>query len=228
MKKTPPTSLSGSHRHTYEAIFRHPAAHNLSWRDVHALLRHLAQVVEEPNGNLKVTRHGQVLILRPPRTKDVAEISELVELRHFLARSDQPVPEVNAPETHGLVVIDHQQARIYRTELHGSVPERILPFQPADDFRRARDQEKRDQHRFFEPVAAALKNVRQILVFGSGKGSSSEMGQFTSWLEHHHPEIAARIVGSLVVDEHHLTEAQLLAKAREFYASLPEAAIAAR
>jgi len=31
--------------------------------------------------------------------------------------------------------------------------------------------------------------------------------------------LARRIIGSLVMDEHHLTDAQLLAKAREFYAN---------
>ncbi len=29
-----PAHLNGHHRHTYEAIFRHPAAHNLEWHDV--------------------------------------------------------------------------------------------------------------------------------------------------------------------------------------------------
>jgi hypothetical protein len=35
----------------------------------------------------------------------------------------------------------------------------------------------------------------------------------------HHPELAKRIIGSVVVDEHHLTVDQLLEKAREFYAN---------
>jgi hypothetical protein len=45
------------------------------------------------------------------------------------------------------------------------------------------------------------------------------MDQFIAWLKLHHPEPASRIIGSLVVDEHHLTENQLLATAREFYAN---------
>jgi hypothetical protein len=44
------------------------------------------------------------------------------------------------------------------------------------------------------------------------------MDQFIAWLKLHHADVANRIIGSLVVDEHHLTENQLLAKAREFYA----------
>jgi hypothetical protein len=45
------------------------------------------------------------------------------------------------------------------------------------------------------------------------------MDQFVAWLKLHHPELAKRIIGSLVVDEPHLIDGQLLAKAREFYAN---------
>ena len=45
------------------------------------------------------------------------------------------------------------------------------------------------------------------------------------WLRHRHPEVAKRILGSLVVDEHHLTDAQLVAKAREIYAAAPADAL---
>jgi hypothetical protein len=36
-------------------------------------------------------------------------------------------------------------------------------------------------------------------------------------LKKHHHEIAKRVVGAIAVDEHHLTEDQLLAKARELF-----------
>jgi len=36
-------------------------------------------------------------------------------------------------------------------------------------------------------------------------------------LKLNHQDIAKRVVGSMVVDEHHLTEDQLLAKAREMF-----------
>jgi len=43
------------------------------------------------------------------------------------------------------------------------------------------------------------------------------MEQLIGHLKHHHADVAKRIVGSVAVDEHHLTEGQLLARAREFY-----------
>lgn len=80
--------LTGAHRTTLKAIFQHPAAHNLHWRDVRALLAAVAEVEVELNCNLKVARGQQTLILRPARpNKDVAQIDELMEIRHFLDRS---------------------------------------------------------------------------------------------------------------------------------------------
>ena len=226
MNSTAP--LTGSHLRTYNTIFQHPVSHNLDWRNVRALFDHLAEVVEQPNGNLKVTRNGQSMVLHTPRTKDVAEVEELMELRHFIQRSETPQADTPAGESHWLVVIDHHEARIYRSEMNGAVPERILPHEPTDYFRHAhnskdfsRGREKPDPNSFFEPVAAALKGASKILVFGSGKGTSSEMEQFVGWLGHTHKEIAARIAGTLVVDDHHLSEAQLLSRAREFYSAVP-------
>jgi hypothetical protein len=125
------------------------------------------------------------------------------------------------------VVIDHREARIYRSFQHGSVPQQFLPRAPDEYFRHAhhskqftRGEEKPDPNSYFEPMVAALNGAGKILIFGTGTGMSSEMDQFVAWIKNRRPEIAARIVGSLVVDENHLTEDQLLAKAREFYANL--------
>ena len=129
------------------------------------------------------------------------------------------------PPLRSLVVIDHWEASVYRSERPGAQPRQIKPHQPDEYFRHAhhsrdfaRGQEKPDPNSFFAPIAVALKDVDQILLMGPGKGSASEMEQLAGWLAHHHPELSRRIVGSIVVDEHHLTEAQMLAKARDFFA----------
>jgi len=224
---TPIPSLNGSDQRTYNAIFQHPLAHNLQWHDVHALLRHFATVTEEPNGNLKALRHGETLVLRQPRTKDVAESDELMALRHFLERSEAAAAGP-AAEEHWLLVIDHHAARIFRTVLRGTSPERIHPHKPEDFFRHeqnsqnlSRGKEKPDPNSFFEPVARALEAAGPVLIFGTGTGHSSEMDQFAAWVKIHHPGLAARIIGTQVIDEQHLTEPQLLAHARTFYAAQP-------
>jgi hypothetical protein len=220
----PKSSLTGPHLRTYNTIFQHPLTHNLEWRAVHSMLANLCEVVEEPNGNLRVTRNGQVLVLHPSRSKDVSEADEVMALRHFLEKSEAAPSEAAQAESHWLLVIDHHEARIYRSEMDGAVPSRIMPHEPTDFFRHAhnskdfaRGREKPDPNSFFEPVAKELQGAGQILIFGSGTGKSSEMEQFVAWLKNHHPELAKRVIGSETIDEHHLTDAQLLAKARESY-----------
>jgi hypothetical protein len=171
------STLTGSHLRTYTTLFQHPASHNLQWHDVYALFRHLAQVVEEPNGNLKVTRNGQTLVLHPARTKDVGDTEELLALRHFLQKSETTPPVANTGEAHWLLVIDHHEARIFRAEMHGATPRRILPHEPSDYFRHARNsknlsrgKERPDPNSFFEPVVQALQAPGSILIFGTGTG----------------------------------------------------------
>ena len=181
---TPPASLAATHQRTFEAIFRHPISHNLAWRDVFALFRHLGQVAEETNGNLKITRNGQTLVLPPPRQKDITEAAELVTLRHFIQRSDvSPAPAANnATPAHWLLVIDHHEARIFRSDAIGASAQQLLPHPPEDFFRHARNskdfargREKPEPNSFFGPVAKALHGAEKILIFGSGKGTASEM-----------------------------------------------------
>ncbi len=56
-------------------------------------------------------------------------------------------------------------------------------------------------------------------MFGTGTGASSAMEQLLLELKEHHKDLARHIVGSIAVDAHHLTENQLLAQAREFFAA---------
>ena len=228
-----PDLLSGSHRRTYEAIFRHPAAHNLQWHDVLALFRHLGQVETEANGNLKVTRNSHTLVLHPPRTKDVAETGELLSPRHFLERSELSTAPAAAlqPEAHCLLVIDHHEARIFRLEVEQAKPQRILPHQPTAHFRHAPNskdfshgQEKPDPATFFGSVLHALPANGALLLFGSGTGGGSEMEQFVTWAKTHHAAPAARIVGAVKIDAHHMNDGELLQKAQEYYAA-PQASL---
>ncbi len=137
-----------------------------------------------------------------------------------MAKSDE-----TATAPHLLVVIDHQEARVYRTEVVGAVPERIAPYDPHGHGRHLHSAHewtdgKRPPERksYYEAVARTLRGAEQVLVFGSGTGRSSAMEQLLADLKDHHPDVAGKVVGSVVVDAHHTTEGQLLAKAREFYA----------
>jgi hypothetical protein len=222
------SNMSGTHQKIYQRIFQHPMPHNLQWREVSSMLSAMddVAVVEDDKGNLKATRNGQILVLHRPRGKDLADKRELMQVRHFLERSGAPAPTPTPAGTHFLVVIDHREARIYSAELHGSVPHRITPYDPfgfGRDLHYNQDdsngQRKPERKSFYEAVAKTLHGARQILLFGAGTGASSAMQQLILDLKKHHHDLAERIVSSVVVDEHHLSDDQLLAKAREFFSA---------
>lgn len=235
MTPPPPLALAHAHLRTFLTIFRHPAPHNLGWHDMHAMFRHLGSVDEQPNGNLKVTVNGQSLILPPPRKKDISDPEDVIKIRSFLRRTGVPAADGAKAGALWLLVLSHQAARLFRSEKSGTLPEQILPHDAGVYFRHAhhsqdfsRGREKPDPNSFFAPIALALKDAGELLIFGSGTGMSNEMDQFVTWLTQHHPALAQRIIGSLIVDERHLTDAQLLAKARNFHALplVPESATA--
>jgi hypothetical protein len=230
----PPTSLSGTHLRTFETIFRHPVSHNLAWHDVHALFRHLGEVHEEANGNLKVTLLSQTIVLPPPRKKDISEADEVLKLRHFLAHALAPrTAATPAAQAHWLLVINHHAARLFRSTLAGTAAEQILarsaeintvPATDSKDF--SRGGEHPDLKRYFTQLALVLKDAPSLLFFGSGAGNANAMDQFAAWLHVHHADLARRIVSTHIVDEHHLSDAQLLTKARATLALPGEAAFA--
>jgi hypothetical protein len=83
---------------------------------------------------------------------------------------------------HLLVVIDHQEARVYRTEVRGAVPVSILPYDPhgykkhlhsAHEWTDGKRQPERKS--FYEAIAKTLRGAEQVLLFGSGTGRSSAM-----------------------------------------------------
>ncbi len=219
-------SMSKVHQTTYKAIFQHPIAHNLQWHDVRSMLDALGEITEEHNGNLKFTRHGEVLVLHPPKHKDLSDITEVMKIRHFLERSSVPIQATFAEGDHLLVVINHREARIYRTELHGSVPERITPYDPDGKRRHlhnvdddANGQRQPELKSYYEAIAQTLRDAEKILIFGSSTGASSAMEALLTDLKENHPDLAARVIGAIVVNEPHMTEDQLLAEARSFYAT---------
>jgi hypothetical protein len=199
---------------------------NLEWREVWSMLVAIPdmQADQDHNGNVKASRNGETLVLHRPRGKDFADKEELMQLRHFLDQSQTPTSPPAAAGTHLLVVIDHHEARIFSAELRGTTPHRITPYDPFGFGRELRyDQtdgtgrRQPEQKSFYESIAKTLQNAQQILLFGAGTGASSAMEQLIADLNKHHHDIAKRIVGSVKIDEHHLTDDELLAKARELF-----------
>jgi hypothetical protein len=218
--------LSDSQRRTYEGIVGDSMPHDLEWHDLRALLTVLVDTVEEKDGELKITGNGNTLFLQPS-DKSFVGTEPLREVRQFLERTGTKVPPLAAEGSHLLVVIDHRQARIYRAEAPGSLPERIVPYDPDGSGRHlhyvqndSNGQRRPERKSFYEAVAKTLRGAEQILLFGPGTGASSAVDQLHAELKHHHPELAKRVVGTVPIDEKHVTEPELLARAREFYADV--------
>jgi hypothetical protein len=219
------TQLTGSHQNTYNSIFQHPIARNLAWRDVRSMLGAIPDVaLEEHSGTLKVSRNGRTVVLHQPIRKTFDDVHALMGLRRFLEQSQAPEPQPAPGGAHLLVVIDHRLARIYHAELHGTTPRRVIPYDLSGFGRHlhcvqddSNGQRKPEIKSFYEAVAGTLQDAGKILLFGSGTGASSAMEQLHAALRRDHPALAERVVGCVVVDEQHMSEDQLLARARQFY-----------
>ena len=77
--------LSNHHRDTIE-IFRHPASHNIEWRQVVSLLETIGTVTQEDNGKLKVALGPETEVLPAPHGKDV-DVQIVVDLRRMLSQA---------------------------------------------------------------------------------------------------------------------------------------------
>jgi hypothetical protein len=224
--KAPP-NMNGRHQHTYDAIFRHPTAHNLEWHDVRSLLEALGEVTEGHKGGFHVTRNGQTMDLHAPKHKDFTSTQDLLTIRHFLEKSaESSISPSIIEDTHLLVVIDHHEAKIYRAEMQGAVPHQLVPYDPHGFGRHLHSKSeetdgkrKPERKSYYEAIAATLRGADRVLIFGNGTGESNAMEQLIADLKHNHADVAKQIVGSIVIDENHVTDGQLLAKAREFFAA---------
>jgi hypothetical protein len=214
--------MNASTKRIYDQVFQHPMTHNLEWRDVRSLFETLGEVEAEHNGNQKVTIKGQSLMFHSPSNSDTLTSDQVSQVRHLLRRSETVVQTAHM---HLLMVIDHSETRVFRTDLKEAEPETVTPQDTLGHQRHVHSAhdysdhiEKPNHSAYFEAISKSLEGAEQILIFGSGSGSSSMMDLFAVWLREHHPALSDIVVSCMVVDESHLTEGQLLAKAREVYA----------
>jgi len=75
--------VSSHHRDTLEKILRHPAGHNIDWRDVLSLLVAVGAVEESHDGKYLVTLGGETETIEQPQHKDI-DTQMVVDLRRML------------------------------------------------------------------------------------------------------------------------------------------------
>jgi hypothetical protein len=232
---TQTTHLDRHHRSTAEAILSHPVSHNIEWREVLSLLEAIGDVTEEHNGKFKVAVGGETETLHRPNGKDVGE-QMVVDLRRLLAaagitaeglrerRDVAEQPAAPEPRGHAILVIGYHGADIYPTDASDSAPTRIVPEDATGRLRKMHHRANNPDgwygeipQSWYAELDEALKPAAQILIIGNGKGHSNGMLKFTQYLAQHDHDLMTRIVGSIESDGENLTEAEILAIAREFY-----------
>lgn len=128
-----------------------------------------------------------------------------------------------------LLVVGSRLARLYTTTHPGSTPViikhsdqsgRPVNARTADDSSFARL--LADNAAFVQAMIAAIRRVQApstILVFVDTLTGNQITTQLLAELRSHHPELHSRILGCPGVELQHLSENQVLAAAREFYAA---------
>jgi hypothetical protein len=225
-------AVTGVDRRTLDAIFRHPLAHNLSWREVVNLFTAIGGSEEKHNGEFVFQAGDQTLAMKKPHTKDLTG-PEVMDLRHFLKRSGWSPSASAAPELDGaegaphlIVVIDHAGAKVYKIDrsvdgAHGVTaydPKHLLHHLERKMRDADRDETYPEDEQFFEQVADAVSAGGEIVVIGHGKGQSNEADHLSAYLKTHHKQTYARIVREIVADLPHLTTPELLDLGRHAFA----------
>ena len=221
-----PSAISGANRRTLDAIFRHPAAHNVDWDDVVKLMGCIGTIEHKASDKLAFLVGHERHTMHKPHTKQLTA-PEIVDLRHFIAKagwspeaSSQPParPDPVAPAL--MVVVDHHEAKIYRIDVASENPARhvIEPYDPLHylhhlthkDQTREHGQRAPEDATFYERISQAVALGGRIVVIGNGKGHSSAAYHLAEYLRDHHPETYQRIVHETVADLSSLTDRQLL------------------
>ncbi len=223
--------LAGRHHRTLEAIFHHPAAHNLEWTDVAALIGAIGELHEKANNEFVFDVAGQRHLMHKPHTKDLTN-SEVLEVRHFLTQAKFTPGLPSQPATHPvpaapslLIVVDHHGTRIFHVDVSsGDVSQHFIrPYDPHyylhhlmhKDQAQERGQRAPEEPAYYGRIADAVALGGKIVVVGHGTGKSNAAHHLTEYLQAHHRETYQRIVREITADLSSMTVPQLLERARE-------------
>jgi hypothetical protein len=76
-------------------------------------------------------------------------------------------------------------------------------------------------HAYLEGLSDAIAQADAVLLLGHGHGQADVRQLLVTHLRRHHPQLLQRIVGVVTVDDSAMSEAELLALAREHFGNQP-------
>lgn len=126
-----------------------------------------------------------------------------------------------------VVTLTKDEARIWTTGIEKrAIPEKISAPAIADDHHFKNGPKTHDDiHEdpatlaYFESLTKVIAPASSILLIGHGTGKASALVHFVQFLERKHPEVAKKVADALDENLNALTEPQILALARAWFAA---------
>ena len=235
MSTTP--TLRDRHRRTLNALFAHPAVHNLSWSDVLSLLGQVGSVTEMPNGKVRTTVGGRSVSWEPEGSQvpepDVLALRSFLQTAGLTPQTEEArrLPTVSGPRARrAAVVVTFRDAQVYG-DWDGPIV-LLQPFDPRGHLRHMHEKAGQQSGFYQEPqpeyyarIADAVRGFDEVLLLGHGKGHSSAMTQLAAYIDQREPELARRIVGGVDLDVGDLTEAEVQHAVHEFFGEADRPAV---
>jgi hypothetical protein len=119
----------------------------------------------------------------------------------------------------GLVVIDRDEARVFRTLIPGTEPVKISADVPPTDSAVPFSMRNPPSPDYLAAVAQSIGETGVLQVYGRGPNSGGEVEALIAWLDVYQPEIAGRVVFTQIVPDRFASDNRLLTQARNYLAS---------
>jgi hypothetical protein len=206
------STLTGPHRRTLEAIFRHPSSHNLEWSAVVGLIGAIGNTHEQSNDKFVFEVAGERHLMRKPHTKDLTS-DAVIDLRHFLMQAGASPERPSEAVFHVDVTSDDAAENVIKPY----DPHHFLHHLVHKDQSRERGQRAPGEPAYYARIADAVALGGRIVVVGHGEGKSNAAHHLTEYLRSHHPDTCKRVVAETICDLSAITSPQLLQVAREAF-----------
>lgn len=234
--------MTVQHERTLKALFAHPLPHGLSLREVQGLIEALGGSVIPLSDNRVQIRlqDGSQTWLHGVQAQGDSDLNAeaVMRLRHLLKAAgidaNHPLAAAAAAprgdRAHLLVLkLSHRRCDAYRLEGDGVAhsqlrSEGVWGTRQSTTHRKERDlpgQRAPIDSALLEQLCGLIAASDRVLLVGHGTGQSDLRQLLLDHLQRRHPHLADRILAVLTVDDDQLTEARLLALAREQVGQLP-------
>jgi hypothetical protein len=229
------------HLKTLQAIYAHPLQHGVRVSRVEALFRSLgAEATTLADRRLRIRMpSGPETWIRLScgvREPDL-DADGVMRVRHFLEQigvtPDHPQADAVSPrgdQSHRLVLhLEHSRTDVYRLEGEEVEHAVLRPHGIWGTHERLTNRHDRDlagqrvplDTDYLSRITEAMAEAEAVLLLGHGTGESDMRQVLLHYLQTHRPDLMERIVGVVSLDDAGLSDAGLLAIAREHFGNLP-------